>query len=216
MTRLAQLIARAPVATYFGLALLFTWSLLPFAKSSIPVSFLALFGPAAAAVIVAAASGRQELLALRRRVTDWRIPPRWYLCAVLLPLPISALRSGIEYALGARGPIQLQPISPLGLVVLVLVAGEEIGWRGFALPHLLRRFGPWSASTIIGAVWAVWHLPLFYLPGMPQFGGPFPPYVAYTIALSVILTFFAGRTRGSVVIATVFHGSAWSTRPPPR
>ena len=112
-----------------------------------------------------------------------------------------------SHLLGAQGPVHLLPVSTLGVVVFVLVVGEEIGWRGFALPRLLRRFGPWAASVVLGTLWALWHLPLFYLAGMPQFGSPFLPFVGYTIALSIILTFLAQNTRGSVVIATLFHGA---------
>jgi membrane protease YdiL (CAAX protease family) len=171
------------------------------------VSLLALCGPAVAAFVVAAYRGREERRAFLARVTHWRVPPRWLLAALVLPLPVTALRSAIEYALGARGTIEMQPVSALGLVVFVLVAGEEVGWRGFALPQVLARFGPWTSSAIIGIVWAFWHLPLFYMPGMPQFGSPFPAFIAYTTGLSILLTFLTQRTRGSVVVATLFHGA---------
>src|SRR5574337_857223 len=46
--------------------------------------------------------------------------------------------------------------------------GEELGWRGFALPRLLKRFNPFVASLVLGAIWGVWHLPSFYLAGMVQ------------------------------------------------
>jgi membrane protease YdiL (CAAX protease family) len=52
-------------------------------------------------------------------------------------------------------------------VVLVLTdgLGEETGWRGFALPRLLDRTGPLPASLLLGVMWAVWHLPLFWTVG---------------------------------------------------
>jgi len=207
MARILAVLRRAPVASYFALAFLFTWSLLPLAARSIAASLVALCGPAAAAFLVSAAAAPEERRAFRARLTAWRIPPGVFLVALLLPLPISALRSGLEWALGARGSIELLPVTPLALTVFVLVAGEEIGWRGFALPRLLPRFGPWGASAILGAVWALWHFPLFHLPGMPQFGAPFPPFVAYTVALSLLLTRLAETSRGSVPIATLFHGA---------
>lgn len=208
MGPLIRLIRRAPVACFFAIAILFTWSLLPLASASIPISLVALFGPAVGAVVVAGGIGREELRALGRRTADWRIPVRWYLLALALPFPITALRSTVEHLAGARGgAIQLQPISAVGLVIFVLVAGEEAGWRGFALPRLLPRYGPWAASGIVGAGWALWHLPLFYLPAMPQYGSPFPAFVVYTISLSVLLTALALPTRSSVVIATLFHGA---------
>jgi membrane protease YdiL (CAAX protease family) len=196
-----------PLIAFFAIAFLFTWSMLPWARTSVPIGLVALFGPAVAAVIVSTWAGRPDREALRARVTDWRIPARWYFVALALPLPITVLRSGLEYAMGARGAIQFQPIHPLSVIVFFLVIGEEVGWRGFALPRLLERFGPWSASAVLGAAWALWHLPLFSMPAMPQFGAPFAPFVAYTIALSVLLTFLGRNTRGSVVIATLFHAA---------
>jgi uncharacterized protein len=204
MTRWAQ---RWPLTTFFGLAFALTWALLPLARTSVVVSLLALLGPAAAALITAGLGGREPQRDLRMRVALWRVPISWYVVALLLPFPISALRSVVEYLSGATGPIQLQPISALGLIVFGLVAGEEVGWRGFALPRLLSRFGPWSASALLGLLWALWHLPLFYMPGMPQYGTPFPSYVPYLAALSVILTVLALETKGSVIIATLFHGA---------
>jgi membrane protease YdiL (CAAX protease family) len=198
---------RWPVVTFFALAFAFTWALLPFTRRSVGVGLVALWGPAAAAFLTAALCGSKELDDLRARVLSWRLPIRWYLLALVLPLFVSALRSGLEYLLGAEGPIHLQPVTGLGLIVFVLVAGEEIGWRGFALPRLLARFGPWIASTVIGVLWALWHLPLFQMPGMPQYGSPFGPYIGYLIALSIVMTFLAQHTAGSVTIATLFHGA---------
>jgi membrane protease YdiL (CAAX protease family) len=197
----------APLACFFGVTFLFTWALLPWARVSILVSLLALCGPAVGALVVAVAMGRSEARELSDRVTDWRLPAHWYVFALFLPVPISALRTALERFAGADGAIVVQPITVLGLIVFVLVAGEEIGWRGFALPRLLPSFGPWVASALLGVVWAFWHLPLFYMRGMPQFGSPFLAFIPYTIALSVILTAFAQHTRGSVVIATAFHGA---------
>lgn len=200
-------IRRFPLTSFFFLSYLFTWSLLPLAAISIPASLLALCGPAFAAGVVAACDTPMERRAFSQRLTDWHISPGWYVAALSLPLPITLFRSYLEQSLGASGEIVFQPISVLGLIVFVLVAGEEIGWRGFALPRLVPRFGALGGSVIVGVLWAFWHLPLFYMPTMPQYGGPFLPYTGYTVALSMILTVLAAGTRGSVVIATLFHGA---------
>ncbi|MBK7143117.1 MAG: CPBP family intramembrane metalloprotease [bacterium] len=204
---LVKLIDQNPLISFFVLTYVFTWSLLPLAATSIPASLVALCGPAFAAMVVAACEKQRERREFYARVTDWRIPPGWYLLALLLPLPITVFRSYLEQLLGAQGEMVIQPISVLGLIVFVLVAGEEIGWRGFALPRLIPRFGNFGASVILGVIWAFRHLPLFYMPSMPQFGGPFLPYIAYTVSLSLILTFLSLGSRGSVVIATLFHGA---------
>ncbi len=196
-----------PLVLYFGLAFGLTWALLAVTRTSVPLSLLALCGPAAAALMAARMSGRDEWRALVARIAHWRVGVGWYLLALLLPVAVSALRSLLEFARGAEGPIRLQPISALGLVVFVLVAGEEIGWRGFALPKLRERCGPWTSSVILGTLWGLWHLPVFFLEGGHQVGHPFVPYLGYTIGLSILLTFLAERTLGSVLIATLFHGA---------
>lgn len=209
LTRLAR---EFPILTFYLLACAFTWSLLPFAGASLAFSLLALFGPAIAALGVVALQGTDARRALRARMVRWRVPLRLYLAALLAPLAISAAASSLELLWGASGPIRLQPLSPLDAVVFVLVVGEEVGWRGFALPLLLTRFGPWSASIRLGLLWALWHLPLFYIAGMPQFGNSFPAYATYTVALSLLMTMLAQRTAGSVVLATLFHGAVNAIR----
>lgn len=206
MHKLARMARRSPLATYLLITFGFTWVLLPFARTSIPVSLAALFGPAIGAWITAMLCGDESRRDLRERTLRWRMPARWYAAAALLPVPISAFASGLEYLLGAHGAVGFQPISALSLLVFTLVIGEEIGWRGFALPRLLERFGPWSASVVLGLAWALWHLPLFFMTSMPQHGRPFSAFAIYTIALSALLTYFAQSTRGSVIIATLFHG----------
>lgn len=204
MRRLAE---RYPLGVFTVLACALTWALLPLAAQQPIVGVVALLGPAVAALTTAVLSGGDAVVRLRERVVRWRVSWRWYLVALLLPLPISLLAVLVQQRLGASGPIALAPLSLLGMVVFVMVLGEEIGWRGFALPLLMERVGPTMASLVLGVIWACWHLPLFVMASMPQYGTPFLAYTIYTIALSVLLTFLALRTRGSVVIATLFHGA---------
>ena len=195
------------VITFFLLACAFTWVLLPFTEVSVAVALTALLGPAAAAFVTAALTGRDAWRDLLARLTSWRVSMRWYGLALLLPVVISLLRTGIELLAGAPRSVGVMPVSLLSAMVFVLVAGEEIVWRGLELQILLERFGPWRASVILGAMWSLWHLPLFFMTTMPQYGTPFVSYIPYLIALSIILTWLMQKTRGSVVIATLFHGA---------
>jgi membrane protease YdiL (CAAX protease family) len=200
-------VRRHPLALFVAIAYALTWGLLPLAHRYTLVGILALLCPAAAAAITAWLGGDDEAGALLARLTRWRVSPRWYAVALLLPLPISLLSTALQSVMGAPGSIAPAPVTWLGAIVFVMVLGEEIGWRGFALPMLLRRFGPLASSVAVGVIWAVWHLPLFFMMGMPQYGSPFPAYVLYTVALSIILTALATQTAGSVIIATLFHGA---------
>jgi membrane protease YdiL (CAAX protease family) len=174
---------------------------------SVLPALLALLGPAVAALVTSALRGPEAWRELRVRMTAWRVPLLWYAVALLLPVAVSLLRTGVELIAGAPRAVGLMQVSPLSAIVFVLVAGEEIGWRGYALPLLLTRFGPWTASVIVGVMWTLWHFPLFFMSAMPQYGTPFVSYVPYLIGLSITLTWLWQRTRGSVVIATVFHGA---------
>jgi membrane protease YdiL (CAAX protease family) len=96
----------------------------------------------------------------------------------------------------------------LALVVFLLVIGEELGWRGYAQLQLEKRTSPLTAATILGVLWGFWHLPTFYIPGLPQNGIPLPAFVLWTIALSILAAWLLKYTRASVLIATLFHGAA--------
>ena len=82
---------------------------------------------------------------------------------------------------------------------------EEPGWRGYALPRLLSTRTPLSAALTLGAIWAVWHLPLFFMPGVNQFHMSFVIFAANVIALSVMMTWVFIHTRESVLIAILMH-----------
>jgi uncharacterized protein len=91
---------------------------------------------------------------------------------------------------------------------LIVVAGEEPGWRGFALPRLIERLGPIVGTVVLGIAWACWHLPLFMITGTPQYGSGFLPFALLLMAWSMVITLVVMRARGSVIPAMLFHASA--------
>ena len=82
---------------------------------------------------------------------------------------------------------------------------EKFGWRGVALPLLQRRFAPFWAGLILGLIWPPWHVPSFLISGMPQVTWSAGPYFLGIIALSVILTPMFNASRGSLLIAILYH-----------
>jgi len=82
---------------------------------------------------------------------------------------------------------------------------EELGWRGVALPLLQRRFSPLVASLLLGLVVAVWHTPSFLLSGTKQSSWAFWPFFFGVVAISVILTPMFNGSRGSLLVAFLFH-----------
>jgi uncharacterized protein len=98
---------------------------------------------------------------------------------------------------------------PAALLVATLTdgLGEELGWRGFALPQLLARRTPLTASLVLGLVWAAWHLPLLWTAGAVLHDQPPWLLVLDVVAKAVLFTWVFLHTRGSVLIAVLFHAS---------
>jgi membrane protease YdiL (CAAX protease family) len=175
---------------------------------SIAFGFLALFGPALSATVVeAATAGRSGVTQLLKRLLIWRVGLAWYVVVLGLPPLLALVATGLAVALGAEAALQPPTWGVADLVLFVLVVGEEIGWRGYALPRLLARTSPLVASVVLGLLWAGWHLPAYVLPGTPQFGSPFGPFLVWVVAQAVLFTWVFNHTRGSLLLATLFHGS---------
>jgi membrane protease YdiL (CAAX protease family) len=81
-----------------------------------------------------------------------------------------------------------------------MVVGEEIDWRGFALPRLLQRYSPVAASLLLGVLWAYWHASMFWIPGTPL-----ALVIANTLALSFVHTWIFTHARQSIFVAILFH-----------
>jgi membrane protease YdiL (CAAX protease family) len=173
---------------------------------------LAVFAPHGSAVVVTALeAGRRGLLEFYGLVFR-RAPALWIVATIVVPLAIYM----VPYAVAAglrlpHGPLFHPPPRTLPLLILgqsAVVLGEEPGWRGFALPRLTQRLGPIGGTLVLGSAWALWHLPLFMIPGTAQYGAPFMPFLITLIAWSLVVTLIVRRARGSVVVAMLFHASA--------
>ena len=196
MSRLAR---RWPITTFYLLTLAVSW----------PLGFLPP-GPSIAAIAVTALiDGRSGVGALLRRVTVWRVGVRWYLVATLGPVGLLALATWVNVLTGAvvttQGP--LVDWLELGTLFVVQVLGvfaggwEELGWRGYALPRLLKRFSPLVASIGVGVLWAAWHIPLFMSGELPWADA------ASLVLLSILFSAVFVRTKQSVLIAFLMHAA---------
>ena len=115
--------------------------------------------------------------------------------------------AGLAVLLGVSSSIQIGALSIFDSVIFVVVVGEELGWRGFALPSLLEKRSALAASLILGVLWSAWHLPTFLVPGTPQYGKSIIAFVLMTTTYSVLLAWIYVHTAGSVLIATLVHGA---------
>ena len=100
----------------------------------------------------------------------------------------------------------------LGITVSMWAqAGEEVGWRGYALPRLAASIGLGGASVVLGIVWAVWHLPLFILPDSGSTGQSFLAYLLQVTAMSVVFAYVYWKTDGSLLVVMVMHAAVNNT-----
>lgn len=177
------------------------------------LGYAAVFGPAVAAFsLTRTQSGRDGAKILWGSGWKMDFDKKWLVPALLLMPVLGGLTILVQSLLGA--PIAweygLSPamIVPIGLLIwLVGALPEEYGWRGFALPKLLDRRSPLAASLILGLIWALWHLPLHFIPTTTQSVIPIWEYAAQTILLSILYTWLFQKSNGSVLIAGVFHAT---------
>jgi uncharacterized protein len=172
-----------------------------------PLFVLAVWGPTLAALILtwrqAGAAGIRRLAGMLLR---WRFGFHWW-SFLLVGIPLIGVI--LASALGAQPAIEITSPGILLAVLLILLVtgplGEELGWRGFALPRLLDRATPLAASLVIGVAWGVWHLPSFFMAGLPQEGLAIPAFLLMSLGLSVIATWIFLHTDRSVLAVVVFH-----------
>jgi membrane protease YdiL (CAAX protease family) len=226
------LVARHPLTFYFLIAYGFAWLVwVPLALSKDGAGVLSFHSPigASASVVIASfvgpflsafimtgvTEGTAGISRLLGRIGLWQIGFGWYLFA-LIGIPM-ILVLGVTVLPGATASFKglaslVTPRPWFGMIVYVFLhgpLGEEPGWRGFALPRLQRLHGPLVASLILGPLWALWHLPFFWVPAWS-----FPPtllniglFVLAAIPLTIVMTWVFNNTKGSVLMAILVHWS---------
>ncbi len=231
-TSVSSLVIQHPLLVYFVLAYLFAWlsispavlgsdgfRLIPVGLHAFPFLTLGAFaGPTLSAWIVTAVTkGKSGLVELLRGYVRWRVGIVWYGVA-LLGFPIlylvgAAIATGGS-ALGAA--IQQWPLFFTVFLATVVKNGfmvtlwEEPGWRGFALPRLESQYGPMKGTLTLGLLWALWHLPAYFVAGWL---GPFNPVVLVvnliaSILLTVVFTWVYNNARESIQMTMILHASS--------
>jgi len=206
---------------FFLLTFLITWGLGAFAiflpaqfqallgelTDTSPVYFLAVAAPTISATILAfAQDGWNGMGSLYARLIRWRFGFKWYVL-VLFGIPVFGW---VAAQITGASPLKSTdtPAEFLLLLFYILVTGplcEELGWRGYALPRLLKHFSPFVASLILGVIWGVWHLPSFFVGGTVQAALSLPFFLLNAIFLSIFVTWVFLHTDGSVLITVLVH-----------
>jgi membrane protease YdiL (CAAX protease family) len=204
-----------PVLTFLILVYILSLPILAIRFLKIPFELLVVYGswtPNIAAFIVLGLVLREKggITRLISGWKKWRVGLKWYLIA-FSPVVIALSGLVIYPMLGGK----YSPLNPLaaGQILLLFVfavitgaTGEELGWRGFLLPRLQVRYGALVATLMVGAVWALWHLPLWFIPGSVwQESIPYWAFALVTISSSSLYTWVVNNTGGSMLMASIIH-----------
>ncbi len=178
---------------------------------------LGVFSPSLVALALTnRADGRAGTLALLRRTVKWSVSARWYVFAVgymaAIKLTVALL---LRIATGAWPAFGQESVYLMAIAIpfsTPVQAGEEIGWRGYALPRLSAGLGLPGASVVLGVIWACWHLPFFFISGTDKSGQSFPLYLLSGTAISVAMAWLYWRTNGSLLLTMLMHAAVNNTK----
>ena len=156
-------------------------------------------------MLTALFSGKSGLGELFRRLGQVRIPVIWYAVVLLLAPMLLFVAIGVHTLLGGATIAYAWSglISTLVLNGLGAGLGEELGWRGFALPRLQARQNALPASLLLGVLWGLWHLPQAIAMGEGIVS--FILFVLTLTAYAVLFTWVYNNTNGSLFLMVLFH-----------
>lgn len=233
MTTIKTFIKQHPVLTFYVVVFVISWGgfLMVIGPRGLavveipPGAILSMVaGPITACILLTGlVYGRTGFHEFRARLFKWRVGARWYAIALFLaPLVIAA----VLFVLSLASPVFLPGIVKtddkvsylLFNLLVALMAGifEEIGWTGFAVPTLRRRYGVFATGLIVGSLWGAWHF-LGNVAAAESVAGTlslaaFLPLIlfdllaGFLVAFRVLMVWVYDRT-GSLLLAMLMHVS---------
>ena len=220
---------RYPILSYFVLSFVLAWSVwIPaglYAPDTLLLAIIGGWAPTLAALLLTILSdGKAGVRLLLRKLLKWRVSWRYYIFAIFSMVGLLALAAAVHALLGGTLPTMetiagrfglppaqahlLLVLSPLIFIVTIFGGGpiaEELGWRGYAQPRLQARVGAGKAGLVIGFIWSLWHLPLFWYFPSAVANLPLLYYVPLVTAFGVLFAWLYHHTDGSVLLCILFH-----------
>ena len=205
---------------YFVLSFCISWLL--WASSVINTQFVkvpeilllfsqfAILGPLFAAMIMRTKEdGKAGLGQLFKDAWNFKFKIIWLVPTLLLPAIMIAVTLAIKLPIEGKALTFAQTPAPLIVfaIILLFIGGplEEFGWRGYALPNLLKLFSFLPAALIVGLFHGLWHLPLHFMAGTVQSAMPIWEFVAVTAVGAVIYAWIYVNTNGNLLLMIVHH-----------
>jgi len=206
---------------FFLLTFAVTWTCFITVAVAIPAEkplgyalvLLGAYAPSYVALSLTAWRERQQgVRVILRHVIQWQVATRWYLFAVFYIVAIKFTAALILRAGTGAWPrfgTTAWYVIPLAIAFSTpFQAGEEIGWRGYALPRLSDHLGLRRASILLGMIWAVWHLPQFFIRASDTYGQSFAIFAFQVVAISVTLAWLWNVTSKSLLLPMLLHSAA--------
>lgn len=209
-----KIIKNSPLVSYFilvffimyGLASIIIFSI--FDVPEIILWFLGSSAPTISAIIISyICDGKKWIKKLFKPFFTNKVKCKWYFAWLAITLISTVI--AISYLL--INNLEIPSIDYLMLIptiIMVFIMGplvEESGWAGFAQPRLQSKFNALTASIVLWILWAVWHIPLWFLPGSAQSTMNFWLFLIVVVALRVIMGWAYNNTKGGIFIAVLFH-----------
>ncbi|HSB65798.1 MAG TPA: type II CAAX endopeptidase family protein [Anaerolineales bacterium] len=212
--RISRWIHHYPLIAYFGLVFGVEWLLVISISSWVSPLLALLIGSwlpnLIGLLVTGVAGGSSGLGNLFSKVIHWRIGFKWYAAALFFPIVI-ALLSIILYFFYNHKFLGFAPMNQLLTILIGAIftgaLGEELGWRGTALPRLQARWNPLISSLILGVLWGLYHLPSFLLSGLPLNNAPILQFMLCSLAITCLVTWIFNHTNGSLIPVFIIHAS---------
>jgi len=171
----------------------------------LPVWLIAIWSPTMAAIIIWTSKG--EFISQVQRA--FSIPDfSWWILLSLVPLVIVTVLLFVETQNGHAinwSNFEIKFLLPLVLINLFMgPLGEELGWRAFLYPVFKDKYGWMASALIVGAIWILWHAPLWFLDS-PQSKIPFWAFSVNVMLLSILMSVIYNHSQGSVMPVILLH-----------
>lgn len=160
-------------------------------------------------ILTAVFEGKNQVKELLKQAFQVKIGFKWFVFTILTASYFGVSWIVIYSAVGGKfNYYKFLTLLPTILPLFILgPLSEEYGWRGFALKRLLKITNPNIASLVIGLIWSLWHLPLFYTVGTNQYEHHLS-FLTFTISVTsscFIYTYIYIKTNYNLFTAVLLH-----------
>ena len=215
------------VGLYFILTFLITWllwlpSVLNAMDYQVPVflliiSMMASFTPSIVGLILLKRSLGDQFKAHLKERFSLRFNKLWLFIIPIYFFDTGGLSYYLTYVFDQRfNPTNVPPVWMVPLVFLQILFiggafGEELGWRGFAYPRMVKLMSPFKTTLLLGALWSLWHLPLFFMENTVQSNLPMYQFMLQNTLITFIYTWLYQKSKGSLWLIIYLHAIANTT-----